>query len=106
MKSLLKKYPLQLLSLFKARKEGSKYGTSQGNLLRGIVNLSGLAQSAVQGPKQSLSQQFQKQFFFISNWNKNRFYKQCWLSSYGFHSENDFWFFFFEPAILNHFVML
>ena len=61
----------------------------QGNLLRGIVNWSDAAQSDVQGPKQSLWQQFHLQLFFISTWNKKHFL-QTMLAIHGFHSENYF----------------
>ena len=59
----------------------------QGNLLRGIVNWSGVAQTVVQGPKQSRWKQFQLQSFLISTWSKKQ-YLQTMLA---IGSENIFW---------------
>ena len=54
-----------------------KEDPDQGNLLRGIVNWSGVARSVAQGQKHSLFYNFSNIFYFISTWNKKQLKFSC-----------------------------
>ena len=78
-----------------------KKAEEQGNLLRGIVNWSGVAWKAQNNP-------FDNSFsniFFISTLKKKQFL-QAMLAIHGFQSENKFGKNYKNPAISNHLVCL
>ena len=74
-----------------------------------LQKLTCAAPSVVQGPKQSLRQQFQQQLFSLFQLETKTIFTNN-VGHYGLQSQNNFWILFHNPsppsAILNNFVIL